>query len=92
MLLLDPEMATARQAALDIAGDEGALLIAHSVEAALNFAKHYKPAHALISESRSHHEGKFLPALILEFSPQTEVLILSEDCAGLKGAAASTSG
>jgi ActR/RegA family two-component response regulator len=92
VLLLDPEMATARQAALDIAGDEGALLIAHSVEAALNFAKRYKPTYALVSESRSHHEGKFLPALILEFSPETEVVILSEDSGALKSAAASASG
>jgi hypothetical protein len=92
VLLLEPEMSTARQAALDIAGDEGALLIAHSVEAALNFAKRYKPTHALVCESRSQHEGKFLPALILEFSPKTEVVILPEDSMALKGALASSSG
>jgi ActR/RegA family two-component response regulator len=77
VLLLERETNGLRDLALDVAGEEASLLIAHSVEAALDFAKHYKPSHALIAESQTDHRGKFVPALLLEFSPETEVMIVS---------------
>jgi len=77
VLLLERDASDVRQAALEIAGEEGALLIARTVESAFEFAQQYKPTHALMPESQTFHEGKFLPALLLEFSPDTEVLVLA---------------
>jgi hypothetical protein len=92
VLLLEREESDVRQAALEIVGEEGALLIARSVESALEFAQQYKPTHAVMPESRAFHEGKFLPALLLEFSPDTEVMVLAEDFGTLASAAKSGSG
>lgn len=78
VLLLERETNGLRNMALDVAGEEASVLIAHNVEAALDFAKHYKPTHALIAESYAEHQGKFVPALLLEFSPETEVVVVSE--------------
>lgn len=89
VLLLEREATDVRQEALDIAGEEGALLIARTVESALEFAHHYKPTHAVMPESQTFHEGKFLPALLLEFSPDTEVTVLAEDFGTLASAAKS---
>lgn len=88
MLLLEHETNSLLKAALEIAGNQGSLLVAHSVESALDFAKHYKPTHALIGEAQANQQGKFLPALLLEFSPYTEVVIVSDDLESKPRAAA----
>jgi hypothetical protein len=89
VLLLDCEANSVPQAVLEIAGEHGALLIARTVESALEFAQQYKPTHAVMPESQAFHEGKFLPALLLEFSPDTEVTVLAEDFGTLTSAAKS---
>ena len=78
VLLLERETNGLRNMALDVAGQEASVLIAHNVEAALDFAKHYRPSHAVVAESQTDHQGKFVPALLLEFSPETEVMIVSD--------------
>ena len=90
VLLIDQAASHLRRTALDIAGDDGAVLIAHTVESALNFAKNHKPSHALVLESQTQHEGKFLPALLLEFSPHTEVMIVGESEHELEAAIATS--
>jgi hypothetical protein len=64
------------KAALSIAGENGSVLIARTVESALEFARVYKPTHAVISQTQTMHNDQFLPALLLEFSPVTEIVIL----------------
>ena len=88
VLLLERETNGLRNMALEVAGEDASVLIAHNVEAALDFAKNYKPSHALIAESQTDHQGEFVPALLLEFSPETEVMIVS-DSEEIRQAAAS---
>ncbi len=90
VLVVDRAADHLRRTALDIAGDDGAVLIAHTVESALSFAKNYKPSHALVIESQTQHEGKFLPALLLDFSPDTEVMIVGDSEHGIEAAAATS--
>jgi ActR/RegA family two-component response regulator len=78
VLLLDHDSPDARRTAMELAGEEGYVLIARSPSAAVEFAKQYRPTHAIVAESYSHIDGKFLPELIIEFSPETEVILISE--------------
>lgn len=68
--------------ALSIAGENGSVLIARTVESALEFARVYKPTHAVISQTQTMHNEKFLPSLLLEFSPETEIVILGDEASG----------
>ena len=50
VLLLEGEENGFREEALRIAGSEGAVLIARSMESLFEFAKLHKPSHALIAK------------------------------------------
>ena len=78
VLLLDRSDQPLPRAAFELAGDDGALLIARTIEAAVELAQQYKPTHALIPRSLSQHVGKFVPDLLREFSPAIEVRILED--------------
>ena len=79
VLLLDQERETARRSATQLAGDDAYVLMARTPAAALEFARQYKPSHVVIDQRYSYFDGKFLPELLLEFSPDTEVVLVSEE-------------
>ena len=79
VLLLDQQRATARQSATQLAGEDAYVLMARTPAAALEFARQYQPSHVVIDQSYSYFDGKFLPELILEFSPDTEVVLVSDE-------------
>lgn len=78
VLLLDPERDTARNSATQLAGQDACVLMARTPAAAIEFARQYKPSHVVIDESYSFIDGKFLPEVLLEFSPETEVVLVSD--------------
>ncbi len=76
VLLLDSDSTAVRDSAMELAGSDGCLLIARTPAAALEFAKQYKPAYAVVSKMPAAAEEKSLQDLLLEFSPETEVVLL----------------
>jgi DNA-binding NarL/FixJ family response regulator len=82
VLLLDSDSTAIRHSAMELAGADGCLLIARTPAAAVDFAKQYKPAHVVLPKEHAAMEETALQNLLLEFSPETEIVVLSdEDCA-----------
>lgn len=82
VLLLDSDSKVIRHSAMELAGEDGCLLIARSAAAAVEFAKQYKPAYLLLPRTHAAAEEKSLQDLLLEFSPETEIVVVSdEECA-----------
>jgi len=81
VLLLDQERQTARHSATRLAGEDAYVLMARTPAAALEFARQYQPSHVVIDQSYTDFDGKFLPELLLEFSPDTEVVLISDESA-----------
>jgi ActR/RegA family two-component response regulator len=79
VLLLDADSATIRQSATNLAGSDGYVLIARSPAAAVEFAKQYKPAYAVVAKSQTAMDGTALQDLLLEFSPETEIVLISSE-------------
>jgi len=79
VLLLDQDRETARHSVTELAGEDAYVLMAHTPAAALEFARQYKPSHVVIDQSYIYFDGKFLPELLLEFSPDTEVVMVSHE-------------
>ena len=76
VLLLDSDSTAIRHSAMELAGSDGYLLIARTPAAAVEFAKQYKPAYFVLA--REGVEEKSLQDLLLEFSPETEMVVLSD--------------
>src|SRR5579862_5699189 len=55
VLALENEINGVCKMALTIAGPEGSVLIARTVESALEFARLYKPTHAVVSQTQTLH-------------------------------------
>lgn len=79
VLLLDADSAAMRKSATNLAGNDGYVLIARSPAAAIEFAKQYKPASAIIAKSQTAMDGKTLQDLLRGFSPETEVVLVSDE-------------
>ena len=102
VLALEAEANGVCKTALSIAGPNGSVLIARTVESALEFAKLYKPTHAVVAQDQTLQDEKFFPLLLLEFSPETEIVILGNEAskaviarsasAGMNGIPIGTSG
>lgn len=82
VLLIHHDSDRVRKTALDLAGEDGYVLIARSATAAVELAKRYKPSHAVVAESSASLDGKALPTLLAEFSPDTEIVLVSEEQVG----------
>ena len=76
VLLLDSGSTAIRHSAMELAGGDGSLLIARAPAAAVEFAKQYKPAYAVLPKTLTAAEQKSLQDLLLEFSPETEIVLL----------------
>jgi hypothetical protein len=79
VLLIDYDCEEARRTAIDLVGSEGHLLVANKAESAFEFAKQHQPAHIVIPQSRTNVDGRFLPEVLLEFSPQAEIVLVCDD-------------
>jgi ActR/RegA family two-component response regulator len=79
VLLLDSDSSAIRHSAMELAGTDGCLLIARTAAAAVEFAKQYKPAYLVLPSTRVAAEGSSLRDLLLEFSPETEIVVLSDE-------------
>ena len=78
VLLLDGDSTAIRHSAMELAGSDGYLLIARTPAAAVEFAKQYKPAYFVLPRTREGGEETSLRDLLLEFSPETEIVVLSD--------------
>lgn len=78
VLLLDSDSSAIRHSAMELAGTDGCLLIARTAAAAVEFAKQYKPAYLVLPKTRAAAEENSLQDLLLEFSPETEIVVLSD--------------
>ena len=78
VLLLDSDSTAIRHSAMELAGSDGCLLIARTPAAAIDFAKQYKPAYVVLPKERAAVEETSLQNLLLEFSPETEIVVLSD--------------
>ena len=79
VLLIDYDCEEARRTAIDLVGAEGHLLVANKTESAFEFAKQHQPAHIVVPQSRANVDG--LPEVLLEFSPQAEIVLVCDDVA-----------
>jgi len=77
VLLLDSDSTAIRHSAMELAGSDGYLLIARTPAAAVEFAKQYKPAYVVLAREGVVEE-KSLQDLLLKFSPETEMVVLSD--------------
>lgn len=78
VLLLDSDSTAIRDSAMELAGADARLLIARTPAAAVEFAKQYKPAYAVLPKTRAVAAEKSLQDLLLEFSPETEIVLLPD--------------
>lgn len=78
VLLLDSDSTAIRESAMELAGIDGYLLIARTPAAVVEFAKQYKPAYAVLPKTCAAAEEKSLQNLLLEFSPETEIVLLKD--------------
>lgn len=86
VLLLDHDSSAIRHSAMKLAGNGGCLLIARTPAAAVEFAKQYKPAYVVLPKTPAAAEEKSVQDLLLEFSPETEIVVLSdEECVPMLG-------
>ncbi|HWC19614.1 MAG TPA: hypothetical protein VG498_21555 [Terriglobales bacterium] len=79
VLLLDQEGNAVRRSATELAGQDGYVLVAHTPGAALEFVRQYHPSHVVMDQGYVHFEAKFLPDLLLEYSPETEIVLISNE-------------
>lgn len=79
VLLLDSDSSAIRHSAMELAGTDGCLLLARTAAAAVEFAKQYKPAYLVLPKTREAAEENSLQDLLLEFSPETEIVVLSDE-------------
>jgi hypothetical protein len=54
-------------------------LVANKAESALEFAEQHQPAHIVIPQSQANVNGKFVPEVLLEFSPQAEIVLFCDN-------------
>jgi ActR/RegA family two-component response regulator len=78
VLLLESDSTAIRESAMELAGIDGYLLIARTPAAAVEFAKQYKPAYAVLPKKCAAAEEKSLQDLLLQFSPETEIVLLKD--------------
>lgn len=78
-MLIDYDCEETRRTAIDLVGVEGHLLVANKAESAFEFAKQHQPAHIVVRQSQAKGDGKFLPEVLLEFSPQAEIVLVCDD-------------
>lgn len=79
VLLLDGDCDAARRSAIDLAGEEGYVLIARTPASALEFARQYKPSHAVVTRTHADFNGKSLQELLSEYSPETQIVQISSE-------------
>lgn len=76
VLLIDCDCEEAQRTAIELAGADGYVLVARKAESAFEFAKQHQPSHIVIPQSQANLDSKVLPQVILEFSPEAEIVVV----------------
>ncbi len=78
VLLLESDSIALQDSAIKLAGSDAYLLVARTPAAAIEFARQYKPSYLIVSKSQAAMEGSELQNLLVEFSPDTELVPISD--------------
>jgi hypothetical protein len=76
VLLIDCDCEEAQRTAIELAGAEGYVLVARKAESAFEFAKQHQPSHIVIPQSQAAVDSKIPPQVLLEFSPEAEIVVV----------------
>ena len=77
VLLIGCDCEEAQRTAIELAGAEGHVLVARKAESAYEFAKQHQPSHIVIPQLQANGDSRVLPQVLLEFSPEAEIVVVN---------------